>query len=146
MEVRGTVQSVQGQPEKVFPFTSPSRLFRCQLHSFGDIGQRDVCLLSNIIELEGTGIMVLIRCPLKSPQNIWKSQQQLFSFIQTTPATISTPQKFGCIYSWKRLSCCDSAIYLASLIFLSRCTIRSILHGDTVRGGNLVVQAPQVGC
>ncbi|MDF4341209.1 hypothetical protein P3480_25735, partial [Vibrio parahaemolyticus] len=36
-----------------------SGLFCCELQSVGDISRRDVCLLSNIIELDGTQLMVL---------------------------------------------------------------------------------------
>ena len=41
----------------MFPLTCsaihPPRWFWCQLPSFGDIGCRDVCFLSNIMELDG---------------------------------------------------------------------------------------------
>ncbi|MDF4285660.1 hypothetical protein P3436_25565, partial [Vibrio parahaemolyticus] len=41
-----------------------SRLFWCELASGLDIGRRDVCLLSNIMKLEGTQLVVL-----KVPKN-----------------------------------------------------------------------------
>ena len=37
---------------------NPSWLFWCELQSFGDIGRRDVCLLSNKKELDGTWLVV----------------------------------------------------------------------------------------
>lgn len=47
----------------ITPFTCsaiyPFKLFWCALPSFGDIGQRDVCLLASVIELDGTGVVVL---------------------------------------------------------------------------------------
>ena len=47
----------------IFPLTCSavyqSRLFWCELPSVGDIGRRDVCLLSNIMELDGTRLVVL---------------------------------------------------------------------------------------
>ena len=41
-----------------------SRLFWCELQSVGDIGRRDVFLLFNIMELDGTRLEVL-----KAPKN-----------------------------------------------------------------------------
>ena len=45
----------------VFPCSAfdLSRLFWCELPSFGDIGVRGVCLLLNITELDGTRLVVL---------------------------------------------------------------------------------------
>lgn len=37
----------------------PSSLFWCELPSPGDIGRRDVCFLSNTMELDGTQLVVL---------------------------------------------------------------------------------------
>jgi len=52
-----------------------SRLFWCEFQSVGDISCRDVCLLTSIIELDGTQLVVL-----KAPEKyIWKSQQQCLS-------------------------------------------------------------------
>lgn len=36
----------------------PSRLFHCELQSLGDISRRDVCFLSNIMELDRTRLVV----------------------------------------------------------------------------------------
>lgn len=38
---------------------SPSRLFWCELLSFGDIGHRDVCRLSKMMEVDSTFLVVL---------------------------------------------------------------------------------------
>lgn len=68
----------------IFPFTCstiyPSGLFWYKLPTFGDICYRDVCLLSDIMEPDGTRIVVL-----KVPKTyIWKNQQQfLFPEIMT---------------------------------------------------------------
>ena len=37
----------------------PSKLFWCELPSFGDSGNRDFCLFSNIMEVNGALIVVL---------------------------------------------------------------------------------------
>ncbi|MDF4377384.1 hypothetical protein P3378_24580, partial [Vibrio parahaemolyticus] len=58
----------------IFPLTCSAfyqyRLFWCELLSVGDIGCRDVCLLLNIMELDGTQLVML-----KVAQNTFEQQQ-----------------------------------------------------------------------
>ena len=53
----------------------PSILFQCELQSFGAISHRDVCLLLNIMELDGTQFVVL-----SAPKKYILKHQQQFVF------------------------------------------------------------------
>ena len=53
--------------------TYPSIFFWCELHSFGDTGRRDFCLLSSIMGLNGALLVVLT-----APKNIF---QKLNSYV-----------------------------------------------------------------
>ena len=54
---------IQKAKQHIFPLKCsaiyPSRMFWCELQSFGDISQRDVCLLVIIIGLVGIRLVVL---------------------------------------------------------------------------------------
>ena len=71
----------------IFPLTFSaiyqSKLFWCELPSFGDIGRRDVCLFSNIMGLNGA-LNVVLTVPKKYIHIHKKIQQQcLFPKIMT---------------------------------------------------------------
>lgn len=89
-----------------------SRSFWCELLSFGDKGHRDVCLVSNVMELNGTQHVVLkvpVRCLFSVIMNrLLKIIHKLFReeflagtvfcfFLRTTPDNLINTQKQTCI-------------------------------------------------
>jgi len=69
-----------------------SRLFWCELPSVGDICCRNVCFLSNIMELDGTRLVVL-----KVPKNTLERLNINLSLSKNhDPVTQDNPQTFVC--------------------------------------------------